>query len=114
MSSVIRNFRVDNTVIMAMYVTGQSGNKGGRPKGSKFSVLTTKGRIERFLGRNLTARSMQGLYMKLSPKDQMEFLTALLPYVLAKQTPETLSNADVERIFEEVRKYGEKLNVKVG
>ncbi|MCG7858246.1 hypothetical protein MD537_14775 [Flavihumibacter sediminis] len=95
-----------------LFAVGKSGNAAGRPKGSKYSILTTKGRIERFLGRNMTARAMQDLYTKLTPKDQTELLTSLLPYVLPKQSNDAISPADVDRLYEEIMKGLENNNLK--
>lgn len=87
-----------------LWIAGESGNPTGRPKGSRYSVLTAKGRLERFLTKNMTAKALQALYNKLSAKDQYEFLVELLPYVMPKHQPNALSNDDIERLYDEIAK----------
>src|SRR5689334_6649145 len=89
-----------------LWIAGQSGNKQGRPKGSRYSILTTKGRIERFLSKNMSATALQKLYLKLSPRDQYDMLIQLLPYVASKQSGglESMSEAEVNRLYDEVMK----------
>lgn len=85
-----------------LYVAGESGNPTGRPKGSRYSIQTTKGRIERFLAKNMSARALQAMYNKLSEKDKCSFLIELLPYVTAKKTATALTNEDIDRLYSEI------------
>lgn len=86
-----------------LWVAGESGNKNGRPKGTRHSILTTKGRIERFLYRNMSAKALQALYNSLRPKEQIELLTGLLPYVLPRQgSLDKMSSDDANRIFDQI------------
>lgn len=87
-----------------LWIAGESGNPSGRPKGSRYSVLTAKGRLERFLTKNMTAKALQALYNKLSAKDQYLFLVELLPYVLPKHQTNALTTEDVERLYNEITK----------
>ncbi len=90
-----------------LWVVGQSGNESGRPQGTRYSVLTTRGRIERFLCKNLTARATQALYNSLSPKDQYSFIVELLPYVMPKEQATSLTSADVDKLYNEISKVTE-------
>ncbi len=95
-----------------LWIAGESGNKQGRPKNTTYSILTTKGRIQRFLCKNMSAKAMQSLYNKLTAKDQLSMLTELLPYVAAKQTSvDTLSNSDIDKLHSEIMKALNNKNV---
>jgi lipopolysaccharide biosynthesis regulator YciM len=75
---------------------GKSANPTGRPKAS---VRTIKGMVERFVRRNITPNKLQKMYATLSVKEQMEMLMHLLPYAIAKQSPEGISSEEVDRLY---------------
>ena len=98
-----------------LWVAGKSGNEQGRPKGTRYSILTTKGRIERFLSKNMSATALQKLYLKLSPKDQYDMLIQLLPYVASKQgNIDSMSAAEVDKIYSRLMEAIEKRDAKTG
>ena len=81
-----------------LFVAGQSGNTNGRPKGSRYSVLTVKGRIERFLAKQLTATALKKMYEGLKEPEKAKFVIELLPYVMAKQNPEAINQEEIDRL----------------
>jgi hypothetical protein len=93
-----------------MFPVGQSGNPKGRVK-LKYSAVTVKGYIERFLHHNLTPTKLQRIFNKLSAKDQLELITALLPYYTAKQQPDSISASDVDKLYEELMNLKEDKKV---
>src|SRR5687768_6479547 len=92
-----------------LFVAGKSGNPTGRPNGTRYSILTTKGRIERFLSKNMTATALQKLYNGLKETEKLKLLTELLPYVLAKQSPEGISPEEVNRLYDMVANQKEQI-----
>lgn len=86
-----------------LFVAGQSGNKKGRPKGTKYSSLTLRGKLERFLNKNMTARSMQTMYDSLTPGDKSKFLATILNYTLPKQTTDGLSSEEVDKLYQQLK-----------
>jgi hypothetical protein len=86
------------------------GMKSPNPQGRKmkYSSITIRGMVERFVKRNMTPKRIQVLYDQLSPKDKLEFITELLPYTLAKPQAGTdidltkLSNEQVDDLYSRV------------
>lgn len=85
---------------MALYVAGKSGNPSGRPK---HSVKTVRGMVERFIKRNMTPTKLQRMFATLSEKDRLEMLMQLLPYALAKQSPDSLTKEEIDRLYESIK-----------
>ncbi len=96
---------------MSLFVAGKTGNPAGRPKNS---VRSIKGMVERFVKRNITPNRLQKMYASLSAKDQIEMLLQLLPYTIAKQSPEGLSNEEIDRLYQMVEDALKNKNAKVG
>ncbi len=67
-----------------MFQPGKSGNPSGRPKGAvNKTSAAIKERLESFLTDKLN--KVEELYEELTPREQAQFLTDLMPYVLAKR-----------------------------
>jgi hypothetical protein len=81
---------------------GNSPNPEGARARNKHSARTTKGMIERFLKRNMTPRKLQSLYDGLTALQKIELLGQLLPYVLPKQSPEAIGEAEVELLYQKL------------
>ena len=99
-----------------LWIAGQSGNPTGKKAGTRYSATTVKGRIERFLARNMSSKALQAMFNKLSERDQAQTLVALLPYVLPRQSTDALSSDQVDELYQ---KFQEALkqtqsNAKVG
>ena len=85
-----------------LWVPGSSSaNPSGRPKNS---VRTIKGMVERFVRRNISPNRLQKMYAGLSARDQVDMLLQLLPYAIAKQTNDGISNEEVEKLYALVEK----------
>ena len=69
-----------------MFRDARKGNELLNPRERKSHMRNT---VERFLKGNLTVKKLQNLYNQLSPKDQLVLLLQLLPYTIAKQTPQS-------------------------
>jgi hypothetical protein len=87
---------------------GQSGNPGGRPKGSMNQAKRElKEAIAQFLLNNF--EKVQAEFEQLQGKDKVQFYCALLPYGLAKVKPEAenlldgLSDEQVLELFEKLQ-----------
>lgn len=78
-----------------MFVAGKSGNLKGRPKHSATSI---KGRVERFLRRQMTATRLNRIFDELDAKDQVAMLKEFLPYVMPKQSSEGISQEEIDRL----------------
>lgn len=78
---------------------GQSGNRAGRPVGSKNRATTDlRKSIQQFIDTNW--KDVQATFNKLEPKDKLQFLDRLLAYSLPKLQATTLS-ASIEGMTEE-------------
>lgn len=55
-----------------------------RPKRLMHSARTIRGKVERFIRKNMSINQLQKLYDPLTEKEKLQFLTELLPYVLAR------------------------------
>lgn len=99
-----------------LWIAGQSGNNSGRPVGSRYSVKTVKGRIERFLARNMSAKAMQTMYDKLSEREKAQFLVQLMPFIIPRQSMESLTTDQVDELYNRITQAmnKNKSNVKVG
>jgi hypothetical protein len=84
---------------MSLFVAGKSGNVNGRPK---HSVRSVKGMVERFVTRNITPTKLQRMFNGLTVHQQIDMLLQLLPYAVAKQSAETLSKEEIERLYQMV------------
>ena len=82
--------------------------KRGRPK---YSVRTPQGMIERFLKRNISPTNLQKLFDKLTVSQQAEFIIQVMPYIVAKKTPDSISASEVDKLYE---KLEQTLNGKTG
>ena len=85
-----------------LWIAGQSGNPTGKKAGTRYSVTTIKGRIERFLARNMSAKSLQAMFNKLPEREQAQFLTALLPFVIPRQSMDALSSDQIDELYSKV------------
>lgn len=85
-----------------LFVAGKSGNEAGRPVGTRYSVRTLKGRIERFLNKNMSAKTTQAMYDKLSEKDKAQFLIALLPFIMPRQSMDALSTDQIDELYDKI------------
>jgi hypothetical protein len=98
-----------------LWIAGQSGNPTGKLPGTRYSAKTIKGRIERFLARNMSAKSLQAMFNKLSERDQAQTLVALLPYVLPRQNMEALSSDQIDELYSKITEaLKQTSNAKVG
>ena len=83
-----------------LWIAGQSGNPEGKKTGTRHSARTIKGRIERFLGRNMSAKALQTMFSKLPEKEQAQMLVALLPFVLPRQSMEAMSSEQIDTLYD--------------
>lgn len=85
-----------------------AGGKSPNPEGSrvrnKHSARTTKGMVQRFINRNITPRKLQSLYDGLTSLQKVDLLSQLLPYVLPKQSPESVSEQEINEAYERLEK----------
>jgi hypothetical protein len=93
-----------------LWIAGQSGNVSGRPKGRKYSATSLKGKLDRFLKRNMTMQAMQDMYNALTASDKSKFLAAILQYTLPKQSTEGLSNEEIDSLYDQIQKLQEQVN----
>jgi hypothetical protein len=99
--------------ISSMWAVGKSGNPTGRPR---HSVRTVKGMVERFIQKNITPNKMQKMYDSLTSSQQLEMLTTLLPYIIPKQSTESLSTDQIDELYEKITQALKQTqsNAKVG
>ncbi|HEY6975163.1 MAG TPA: hypothetical protein VH396_02670 [Chitinophagaceae bacterium] len=82
---------------------GGSPNPGGRKL--KQQTPSIKSKVERFLKKQMSPQKLQVMYDALTAKDKLQMLLELLPYVAAKQTPQSLdalSNGEIEALYAKV------------
>lgn len=70
-----------------------------RPRRLMHSGRTIRGKVERFIKRNLSPQQLQALYDVLTEKEKLQFLTELLPYILAK--PSAGQDMDLSRLTDD-------------
>ena len=85
---------------MALFVAGKSGNEQGRPRSS---VRSVKGMVERFVRRNITPTKLSKIFEKLTESQKADFLLQLLPYTIAKQSPEGINQEEIDRLYNMVQ-----------
>lgn len=85
--------------------------KRGRPK---YSVRTPQGMIERFLKRNISPTKLQKLFNQLSASQQADFLIQVMPYIVAKKAPDSISASEVDRLYEKLEQTINEKDAKVG
>jgi hypothetical protein len=94
-----------------------AGGKSPNPEGSrlrkKHSARTVKGMVERFVKKNITPNKLQKMYDKLTANQQLEMLLQLVPYVIAKVQPDSMSKEEMNIIFDKIQsKIDEAANSK--
>ncbi|SRR6266536_3981462 len=95
-------------------MTFVKGMVSPNPKGRglhRHSSLTIKGRVERFLSKNMSALKLQEIYNDLNSKDKLEMLSLLLPYIVSKAPTmdfNKLSDADLQTLHSMVMESVEK------
>lgn len=83
-----------------LWKAGQtSPNPTGRPRGS---VRTIKGMVQRFVSKNITPNRLQVMYDKLTENQKLEMLMQLLPYVIPKQQPDSLTSAEIDELYQKL------------
>lgn len=81
------------------------GGKSPNPEGGRRrSIRTPKSMIQAFIKRHISPRELKKLYDKLTEKEKMNALLELLPYVIAKQQPDSLSSAEIDELYEKLQK----------
>jgi hypothetical protein len=87
---------------------GESPNPNGRKK-TRYSVRTPKGLLENFIKKNITPARLQRMFDELDSKDQLKFLTEVLPFIIPKQTSATmdinfdkLTDSDLDLLYQRV------------
>jgi hypothetical protein len=85
-----------------LWIAGQSGNPNGKLPGTRYSAKTVKGRIERFLSRNMSAKALQSMFNKLSERDQGQLLVALLPFVMPRQSMDAISGDQIDELYDKI------------
>lgn len=70
--------------------------KRGRPK---YSVLEPKGMLLRFVKRNISPNKLQDLYSRLTPWQKADFLKEVLPYILSKKQPDSISADEIDLLY---------------
>jgi hypothetical protein len=92
---------------------GQSGNPGGRPKGSMNKAKKDlREKLCQFLVDNFEA--VQEEFDKLEGPEKVKFYVALLPYGLAKVKPEPevnlerLTDTELDELFEKLKDVASK------
>ncbi len=76
-------------------------NPNGRPKNIN-SVLTTRGLVERFVKRNITPNKLTKMFNSFSEEKKLSFLLELLPYVMAKKSPDSLDETVINQLYEKL------------
>lgn len=78
---------------------GKSPNPGGKSP-NRHSVRTVAGMCERFIKRNFTPNKLQALFDTLKATEKLELYTTLLPYCVAKKQADTISNEEIDRLYD--------------
>ncbi len=78
---------------------GASPNPDGRRR-AKYSAQTAKGKLERWFKRQTTPQNLNRIMNALDPRDQAQFLIAVAPYVLPKQSSVQVET-DYERLSDD-------------
>ena len=94
------NYNIKQVKIITMS-EGKMESVKSKPKVRRMihSSRTIRGRLERFLKRQLTAQKLGEMYDSLTAKEKLAFLTEVLPYVLAK--PSAGQDMDLDRLTDE-------------
>src|SRR5687768_10287980 len=87
----------------------KSANPTGRPKSS---VRSVRGMVERFVRRNITPNKLQKMFNSLTSTQQIEMLLQLLPYAIAKQSPEGLNEQQIDELYSKLEQFMSNRNVK--
>lgn len=86
------------------WVKGVSPNPEGR-RAMKHSALTIKGKVERFLNKNISPNKLQKMFNALSEKERLQMILELLPYAASKQPAmsfDRLSDNDLDTLYSRV------------
>ena len=75
----------------------EAPNKHGRPKASARSI---KGMIERFVRRYISPNRLSRIFDELCASQQADLLMQMLPFVIPKQSPDSISPEEVERLHQ--------------
>src|SRR6266542_353264 len=95
-------------------MTFVKGMVSPNPKGRglhRHSSLTIKGRVERFLSKNMSALKLQEIYNDLDAKGKLEMIALLMPYILSRAPVmdfNRLSDTDLQQLHSMVMESVEK------
>lgn len=99
-------------MIKQLFDTDSEMPKRGRPK---YSSNTPAKMIERFLKRNISPTRLQKMFNKLTNTQQVDMLILMLPYVVAKKQPDSISASEIDELYEKLENEINKNNAsKVG
>jgi hypothetical protein len=86
---------------------GPSPNPKGRHVGKKDNSI--KGKLTRFVAKNITPQALQKLYSKLKPREKLVFLIDVLPYVTPRHSSMTmkgqlssLSDQSLQELYKQI------------
>jgi hypothetical protein len=82
-----------------MIAGAESVNPAGR---KKHSVQTITGKVERFLAGILTVKNLKEVYAGLKAEQKMQLLSLLMPYAIAKKSSESLSDEQVNHLYDKL------------
>ena len=96
---------------MAKFEKGESGNPEGRPAGSKNrSSEEIRAILLKFLENNID--SLQTMFDKLDPKDQVRLISVILRYTVSlPYNPESLTVEQLEQIIQYLKNGQKQENI---
>ncbi|MGQ8336871.1 DUF5681 domain-containing protein [Sunxiuqinia sp. A32] len=86
---------------MSKFKKGESGNPGGRPKGSKNKATENlRDVISGVLSKEMTPTKLKNILTKLEPKDRLSYMIKLADFVLPR-LKQTDLNLEIDNLSEE-------------
>jgi hypothetical protein len=91
---------------------GKSPNPEGGRLRNRHSARTVRGMVERFIKKNITPNKLQVMFSSLKEQQRLEMLMQLLPYILAKPQAATLTESEIETLYQKLEQTVTNANQK--